>query len=130
MKKIARAFFAATLVLLILGMTACGGAKPENWPTDKFVRGVPAPQHGTVEKSTVSKDVDGKEYAIIKMVDFTADNMSVYINHILDSGWETNIPQSNDAGIISYSARNKDRSKYMYLICNTSENTLSIEIQQ
>lgn len=129
MKKFAKAFVIAALVLLIFVITACGEAKLENWPEDKFVKNVPAAQTGVVEKSMVSSDTAGNKYAMILISDFTADDMSDYIRYILDKGWETCSAQKNTNGIITYSARSKDREKTMHLVCDTLENKLSIEIE-
>lgn len=129
MKKYTRIFAFVMIFAFLAGMTACGEFKLENWPTDKFVRGVPAAQAGVVEKSMVSSDTVGNKYAIITLTDFTADNMSEYISYILDSGWVTCSAQKNTNGIITYSARNKNGNKTMHLVCNTSKCELSIEIQ-
>lgn len=129
MKKITKAFAVAVLLMLIAVMTACGEKTLENWPDDKFVKGVPAAQTGVVEKSMVSSDTSGNKYAMILISDFSADDMSDYIRYILDKGWETYSAQKNINGVITYSARSKDREKTMHLVCNTSENELSIEIE-
>ncbi len=110
-------------------MTACG-AKLENWPTDKFVRGVPVAQTGVVKKSIVSSYLDGNKYAVIIISDFTANDTSDYIRHILDKGWETYIEQKNNGESITYSAVNKNRDKIMHLECDISDNELTVTVEQ
>lgn len=130
MTKLKKAILLAVFAIFVVSMAACGENKLENWPKDKFVKGVPVPAVGVVEKAMVTSDVDGDEYAMIIISEFTANDVSAYISHIMDRGWETyNGQQLTAGGMITYSATDKSHEKILYVEYNTSNNKLYITIE-
>ena len=115
------------MLLSTLMVSACG-AKIENWPEDKFLRGVPSVQTGVMSGCVVSEDAQGKPYALIKVAEFTVSDMSDYIRILKDKGWEMLYSQMVVGDTVTYSAYNKD--KIIHLVCNKVKNELSIEVEQ
>ena len=126
MKKTIRFVFVTIMLLSTLMVSACG-AKIENWPEDKFLRGVPSVQTGVMSGCVVSEDAQGMPYALIKVAEFTVSDMSDYIRILKDKGWEMLYSQMVVGDTVTYSAYNKD--KIIHLVCNKVKNEMSIEVE-
>ena len=114
------------MLLCTFVVSACG-AKIENWPEDKFLRGVPSVQTGVMSGSVVSEDTQGFPYALIKVAEFTVSDMSDYIRILKKEGWEMLYSQTVIGDMVTYSAHKKD--KLIHLSCNKVKNEMSIEVE-
>lgn len=115
------------LLICTLCISACGETI-EGWPKDKFIKGVPSVQTGIVSGSLVSEDGNGQPYALIKITEFTINDMSNYMRLLHSEGWEMVYAQDVVGDRVTYSAAKK--GKIVHLILNTAKSEFSIEIQK
>ena len=115
------------LLICTLCISACGETI-EGWPKDKFIKGVPSVQTGIVSGSLVSEDGNGQTYALIKITEFTINDMSNYMRLLHSEGWEMVYAQDVVGDRVTYSAAKK--GKIVHLILNTAKGEFSIEIQK
>ncbi len=117
------------MVLFAALLSGCGEKNPneEKWPQKGAAASVPVPVDGVVTNAISSDDVDGNDFAIIVVKEFTAENMGDYIRLILKKGFTTTKEQSVTDNYVDYAAK-KDKIR-LSLRLDTEKNEMKIEVE-